>query len=168
MIFSATSSLGRHAANARFDHMMNFPRRVPFGKQAIVEISTSSIVGYAGADEFEFRGQNRLEFGYRLVEEARGFGYATEASRALLELARSEWQGELLAFIDPENVASRNVLMKTGFQLVDRVVAKDGTVDLYNCWIRFSAESLGSLVSCASTTRLSNWHPLRSVVRDGP
>lgn len=52
-----------------------------------------------------------------------------------LKLARSEWQGELLAFIDPENVASRNVLMKTGFQLVDRVVAKDGTVDLYNCWI---------------------------------
>jgi RimJ/RimL family protein N-acetyltransferase len=80
MVFSATGPLDREAANARFDHMMRFSREVPFGKQAIIEISTASVIGYVGADEFEFRGEIRFEFGYRLVRASRSLGYATEAS----------------------------------------------------------------------------------------
>jgi RimJ/RimL family protein N-acetyltransferase len=132
MVFSATGSLDRDSANTRFDHMMAFSRKVPFGKQAIIEIPTASVIGYVGVDQFEFRGESRLEFGYRLVQEARGLGYATEASHALLELASREWHGELFAFIDPENAPSRNVLVKTGFELVDRIVVKGGSADLYS------------------------------------
>ena len=68
----------------------------------------------------------------------------------------------------PKMFLPETFLMKTGFQLVDRVVAKDGTVDLYNCWIRFSAESLAPGELCVYNTAFKLAPPLRSVVRDGP
>jgi RimJ/RimL family protein N-acetyltransferase len=40
-----------------------------------------------GVDWIEFDGGRWLEWGYRLVPAARGRGYATEASLALLEVA---------------------------------------------------------------------------------
>ena len=83
MVYSATGALDRQAANGRFDHMMTFSREVAFGKQAIIETSTGSLIGYVGADGFDFGGKSRLEFGYRLVRASRGFGYATEAARAI-------------------------------------------------------------------------------------
>lgn len=135
MVFSAAGSLDREAANARFDHMMNFSREVPFGKQAIIEISTASTIGYVGADEFEFRGESRFEFGYRLVRPSRGLGYATEASSAILKVASQAWQGELLAFIDPANNVSRNVLVKTGFEFVESIAINTDAADLYSLWI---------------------------------
>jgi RimJ/RimL family protein N-acetyltransferase len=132
MVFAATGTLDREAANARFDHMMAFSRAVPFGKQAIIEISSDSVIGYVGADEFEFRGERRLEFGYRLVPTSRGVGYATEAARGLLKVASQVWDGELLAIVDPANGASRNVLVKTGFEFVERIEINVAAVDLYN------------------------------------
>ena len=132
MVYSATGPLDRLAANTRFDHMVVLARELVFGKQAIIETSTGSLVGYVGADEFEFGGERRLEFGYRLVREARGSGYATEAAHALLELAASEWRGELLALIDPANAASRNVLVKTGFEFVEHIKINGDRVDLYS------------------------------------
>ncbi len=135
MVFSATGALEPEAANERFDHMMAFLGKVPFGKQAIIEIATASLIGYAGADEFDFRGGCHLEFGYRLVREARGRGYATEASLAVVASAKTEWQGELLAIVDPDNGPSRNVLIKIGFEFVERTVIKDDRVDLYSLFL---------------------------------
>ncbi len=135
MLFSATGSLDRQAANSRFDHMMTFSREIAFGKQAVIETSTASLIGYVGADEFEFGGKSRLEFGYRLIRASRGFGYATEAASAILEVASQVWQGELLAFIDPHNGASRSVLVKTGFEFVEHIVINGDTAELYSRWI---------------------------------
>lgn len=135
MQFSATGSLDRQAANRRFDHMMTFSREIAFGKQAIIETSTASLIGYVGADEFEFGGKSRLEFGYRLVRASRGFGYATEAASAILEVASQVWQGELLAIVDPHNGASRHVLVKTGFEFVEHIVIDGDAAELYSRWI---------------------------------
>jgi RimJ/RimL family protein N-acetyltransferase len=104
------------SANARFDTMLQTAERVPFAKQPIVERSSGEIVGYSGAAWFEFEGAPRLEFGYRLVPSARGQGYATEAGVAVLALAVDSFRGELLAMIDPENVASKGVIGKLGFE----------------------------------------------------
>jgi RimJ/RimL family protein N-acetyltransferase len=57
-----------------------------FAKQPVIERSSGQVVGYAGVDRFVFEGQSRLEFGYRLVPQARGKGYATEAGRACWQL----------------------------------------------------------------------------------
>ncbi len=132
MVYSATGALDRQAANDRFDHMTTFLQEVAFGKQAITETSTGSLLGYVGADEFEFGGEKRLEFGYRLVRASRGLGYATEAASALLELTTHVWHGELLAIIDPHNGASRGVLVKTGFEFVEHIVVNGDRAELYS------------------------------------
>jgi len=103
------------SAHDRFDGMLRDAADIPFAKQPVIERATGTIVGYSGAASFDFAGTPRLEFGYRLVPEARGRGYATEAGRAVLAVASRTFRGELLAMIDPQNAASRNVITKLGF-----------------------------------------------------
>lgn len=114
MVFSA-GVLSEPQAHARFDRMLRNTSRAPFAKQPIIERSSSRIVGYCGVDWFIFEGEERPEFGWRLVPDARGRGYATEASRALLTEARRTFRGDVLAIIDFDNEASQNVARKLGF-----------------------------------------------------
>jgi RimJ/RimL family protein N-acetyltransferase len=102
-------------ARDRFDHMVTVCQAVPFGKQPVVELSSGLVVGYTGVDYIDLEGRSWLEWGYRLVPERRGIGYATEASRALLAKAHQTYAGELLAIIAPENLPSQNVCRKLGF-----------------------------------------------------
>lgn len=127
MVFSAgTMSLA--AANDRFDEMLENARDLPFAKQPVVLRETGQIVGYSGVAWFEYEDRRRLEFGYRLIPEARGRGHATEAGRAILDLAAESFDGELLAMIDPSNAASKRVAAKLGFEFwkIDEV---NGYVD---------------------------------------
>jgi RimJ/RimL family protein N-acetyltransferase len=116
------------SAHARFDEMVRTAREVPFAKQPVIERTTARIIGYSGVAWFEFEGERRLEYGYRLVPDARGRGYATEAGTALLALAAETFRGELLAMIDPENRASRNVIEKLAFTYWKLAVV-DGWLD---------------------------------------
>jgi RimJ/RimL family protein N-acetyltransferase len=126
MIFSS-QALTEEAANRRFDHMLAMCEIIPFSKQLIVERASGIVVGYTGVDYFTFEGEERLEWGYRLVPESRGLGYATEASRALLARAREAFSGELLAIIDPVNHSSQNVCRKLGFAFLKQAPV-DGDV----------------------------------------
>ena len=46
-------------------------------------------------------------------------------------MAKQVWRGELLAFIDPNNRASRNVLVKTGFEFVEPIMINGDRCELY-------------------------------------
>lgn len=107
--------LTEQEAEDRFDHMVAVCQTTPFGKQPVVELSSGLVVGYTGVDYIDIEGRTWLEWGYRLVPECRGLGYATEASQALLAKARQTHAGQLLAMIAPENLASQNVCHKLGF-----------------------------------------------------
>lgn len=109
-------ALSPSAAQARFDHMLATCASVSFAKQAIVELSSGTVVGYTGVDWFDIDGRRWLEWGYRLVPEARGRGYATEATRMLLDRAARDYRGEILAMIHPDNLPSQNVCRKLGFR----------------------------------------------------
>jgi RimJ/RimL family protein N-acetyltransferase len=130
MTFSG-QALSEEAAHRRFDHMLAMCEVVPFGKQPIVERASGLVVGYTGVDYFSFEGKQRLEWGYRLVPESRGVGYATEASRALLACADETFTGELLALIDPANHASQNVCQKLGFAFLKQVLVDGGVANCY-------------------------------------
>src|SRR5690349_14247377 len=105
MVFS-DGVLDAGGAHRRFDEMLVRAEEIPFAKQPVIERATGVIVGYSGVNTFEFEGESRLEWGYRLVPEARGKGYATEAGRALLDVAERTFHGEILAMIDPTNAPS--------------------------------------------------------------
>jgi RimJ/RimL family protein N-acetyltransferase len=132
MIFSS-QALTEEGANRRFDHMLAMCEVVPFSKQPIVELESGTVVGYTGVDYFSFEGQERLEWGYRLVPEARGFGYATEASLALLAHAHAHeaFSGELFAIIDPSNNSSQNVCRKLGFTFLKQSPVDGDIRNLY-------------------------------------
>jgi RimJ/RimL family protein N-acetyltransferase len=130
MVFSG-GVLDDEAANLRFDQMLERAAEISFAKQPVIERSSGTVIGYSGVDRFEFEGESRLEYGYRLVPEARGRGYATEAGLAVLAAAADTYQGEVLAFIDPANHPSRNVLRKLGFRFWKNVSWEGGPTDFY-------------------------------------
>lgn len=134
MIFSS-GVLTPARAHHRFDEMVTTGAELPFAKQPVIERSTGMIVGYAGVDWFDLEGRRLLEFGYRLVPEARGLGYATEASRALLAMAAQSYRGEILAIIDPTNQPSQNVARKLGFTFWKQAVVEDYLANLYRLHI---------------------------------
>ena len=119
------------SAHARFDQMLRNSEELPYAKQPVIERSTGMIVGYSGVAWFEFEGERRLEFGYRLVPDARGHGYATEAGRAVLALAAETFHGEFLAMIDPTNEPSQNVITKLGFTFWKQAMVDDYLDDIY-------------------------------------
>jgi RimJ/RimL family protein N-acetyltransferase len=130
MVFSS-GVLSPSAAHDRFDGMLARGGDLTFAKQPVIERASGNIVGYAGVDGFDFEGRRRLEFGYRLVPEARGLGYATEASRAILTTASESYRGEILAIIDPTNRASQNVARKLGFTFWKQAIVAGYLDNLY-------------------------------------
>ncbi len=126
MVYSLTGALDDAGANRRFDRMLAVADDLPFCKQPVIERATGTLIGYAGADLIDWRDERRLEWGYRLAEEARGKGYATEACQALLDQARETHDGEVvLGLIDPTNHRSRNVLRKLGFTYIEQTLFED-------------------------------------------
>ncbi|HEY3502373.1 MAG TPA: GNAT family N-acetyltransferase [Actinocatenispora sp.] len=59
-----------------------------------------------------------VEIGYGLVESARGHGYAAEALRALLELARSLGVRTVRGDADHDNIPSQRVMRAAGMHYV--------------------------------------------------
>ncbi len=109
------------SANARFDRMLALAQAVPYAKQPVIEKASGAIVGYSGVGTVVFDGLDRLEWGWRFVPEARGQGYATEATEALLAVADAHHDGEMLCIIDPTNQPSLRVADKVGFRWWRRV-----------------------------------------------
>jgi [ribosomal protein S5]-alanine N-acetyltransferase len=85
-----------------------------------------------GRDEFlgwamlkPIRNTPHVEVGYRMPQSSWGKGYATEATRAILDYAFNVLNlEEITAVTHPENAASQHVLTKSG-------LARDGTLN-YN------------------------------------
>jgi len=63
---------------------------------------------------------HEIEVGWAIVESRRGEGFATEAARAAIddafEHARPNYHGSIVAYIRPENAASRRVADKLGMR----------------------------------------------------
>lgn len=109
------------SANERFDRMLDLVELVAYTKQPVIERASGEIVGYTGVDSVRIDGMDRLEWGWRLVPSARGRGFATEATGALLGVADRLDDGEMLCLIAPSNRASHGVARKLGFRLSHRV-----------------------------------------------
>jgi RimJ/RimL family protein N-acetyltransferase len=143
MVFSA-GVLDSDSAHRRFDEMLQRAAELPFAKQPIIERRTGSIIGYSGVNTFEFEERLRLEYGYRLVPEARGKGYATEAGRALLTLAEETFSGEILAMIDSRNIPSQNVARKLGFLFWKQGVVDGFLVNLHSLCLPGRRPAIGA------------------------
>ena len=78
------------------------------------------VIGYCGLND-SGRGSGREpELAFELLRRVWGQGYATEASLAVIEWARSSGYARLWATVWEWNVASRRVLSKVGFTEAER------------------------------------------------
>lgn len=124
------------SANTRFDLMLLLAEEVPYAKQPVIERTSGILVGYTGVGSVLLDGVNRLEWGWRLVPEARGQGYATEATTALLSVADRVDDGEMLCLVDIDNHPSRRVADKVGFNWWRRIEWDDDPNDVTDALIR--------------------------------
>ena len=87
----------------------------PWAPRHIIRGSTAlGGIGFYGPPEPAADGVPEVEVGYGLVDEAPGWGFATEALRALL--AETDRLGvRVRASVEPGNTASIRVLAKCGF-----------------------------------------------------
>jgi RimJ/RimL family protein N-acetyltransferase len=130
MVYNGVAT-SEEAAHQRFDRMLERCRELRFAKQPVVERSSGVVVGYTGVDRLAFEAGEWLEWGYRLVPAARGRGYATEASAALLGLVPDRYRGEILGIIHPDNGPSHKVIRKLGFRYWRRGPVLGDERDLY-------------------------------------
>ena len=87
----------------------------PWGPRHIIRGTTAlGSIGFFGPPEEAPDGVPEVEVGYGLVEEAHGWGFATEALTAVL--VETDRAGvRVRASVAPENKASIRVLAKCGF-----------------------------------------------------
>jgi RimJ/RimL family protein N-acetyltransferase len=92
--------------------------RWPAGPYLICARETAELLGGTG---LAFETPERAMTGYVLAQDAWGRGYATECTKAMIEVARGCGVRELYAICHAQHAASAHVLEKCGFTL-DRVL----------------------------------------------
>jgi ribosomal-protein-alanine N-acetyltransferase len=92
-----------------------------YGNWAVTTHDSSEIIGWAG---LQFLPEtSETEVGYLLDKAHWGKGYATEAARASLEFGFKNFNFlEIIALVEPDNIASLKVAAKCGLVAVERKV----------------------------------------------
>ncbi len=96
------------------------------GLLAVERKAVGDTIGYCGLVDSE-HGAQEPELAFEFLRRFWGQGYATEASRAVLDWARASGFERLWASVWDWNTASRRVLAKVGFTETDREEAIYGT-----------------------------------------
>ena len=88
-----------------------------YGLWGAVLKSEDKLIGRCGIVRQEIDGDTMEELSYLLDREYWGHGYATEAAKAVVNLAAGKYQlARLIALILPENIGSIRVAEKCGFE----------------------------------------------------
>lgn len=104
--------LDREASDAFLARTMAFWDERGYGRCAVEEAGT--LLGFAGLGTHPIAGDD-VEIGWRLARHAWGRGLATEAARAVADLAFGPWGlSRLVAVMHPENAASLGVARNLG------------------------------------------------------
>lgn len=90
------------------------------GLLAMERRTAGDVIGYCGLAEGGPETEGEPELVYELLQRFWGHGYATEASWAVLDWARSSGHERVWATVWDWNTASRRVLAKLGFEETDR------------------------------------------------
>jgi ribosomal-protein-alanine N-acetyltransferase len=96
------------------------PPSSSLGLLAVQRKDAADVIGYCGLIDSGRAADGEPELAFELLRRAWGQGYATEASWAVLDWARSSGHERLWATVWDWNTASRRVLAKLGFTETDR------------------------------------------------
>ena len=92
-----------------------------FGQWVAILKETDEFAGQCGLTVQEVEGTEEVEIGYLFLRRFWGRGLATEAARAVKEYGFALGYPRLVSIIDPHNIASQRVAVKTGLALEKEV-----------------------------------------------
>ena len=101
-------------------------RRWPAGPYLVESRADGLLLGSSG---LSFKTPQFAVTGYVFARDAWGRGYATETLNAIISVARDLGVRRLDAMCHEEHVASRHVLEKCGFKLIDAVLSRFPNLD---------------------------------------
>lgn len=112
--FSAT--LNEAETEAFYNRIQDEFNRYHRGLYAVEIKTTGEFIGYVGLHEigFETDFTPGIEIGWRLAADYHNQGYATEAAKAVLKLAKESGIGRLYSFTAKINSPSERVMQKIG------------------------------------------------------
>jgi RimJ/RimL family protein N-acetyltransferase len=101
--------------DAGLDAMVDHWERRGFGNYVVHDRATGEPIGWAGLKETEVGGPGGVEVLYAIESSHWRRGIATEAARAVVEVARSIGLAALVCFTLVENVGSQRTMAAAGF-----------------------------------------------------
>lgn len=103
-------------------HIENYYHVYGYRLWALILKESGRLIGRCGLVWQEFDGERHLEMSYLLDREYWDRGFATEAARATVALAKERFGiKKLIAIIAQENIGSIRVAEKAGFSLERRI-----------------------------------------------
>ena len=106
----------REEAQKKFTSMLHNSGLDPlYGSFKVLEAAGSRLAGFAKLEISE-KNREEAELGFMLLPEFWGMGLGSEIAGILLDIARSDTHlRRVFAIIDPDNKASRKILVNNGF-----------------------------------------------------
>jgi [ribosomal protein S5]-alanine N-acetyltransferase len=109
-----------HSTVADLEESIRINQPSSIGLLAVERKAARDVVGYCGLIDSGRGSEGEPELAFELLRRVWGQGYATEASLAVLDWARSSGCERLWATVWEWNTASRRVLAKVGFTETER------------------------------------------------
>jgi len=109
-------ALSKEEAQKKFNSLLrNNELHKSFGSFKVIDAASSQVIGFSKLEITREKTQE-AELGYMLLPEFWGRGLGNEIAETLLDVAISDPNLiRVYANTDPNNVASRKILMKNGF-----------------------------------------------------
>lgn len=105
-------------------------------------ISQSQDNRFIGLGKIIMQNHKKAEIGYALLPASWGKGYGSEISQTLVEYASAiSYIKEIVAIIDPENRASKKILLKCGLELEETCTIDNLPAEVYKLKKTFSINS---------------------------
>lgn len=111
---------GGHPTVAELEDSIRTDQTWSTGLLAVERKAAGDVIGYCGLVDSGRGATGEPELAFELLRRVWGQGYATEASKAVLDWARSSGYERLWATVWEWNAASRRVLAKVGFTETER------------------------------------------------
>ncbi len=109
-----------HPSVAELEEWIRTNQPSSTGLLAVERKGVGDVIGYCGLIDSGRPSEGEPELAFELLRRFWGQGYATEASSAVIEWARSSGYERLWATVWDWNTASRRVLAKLGFTETER------------------------------------------------
>lgn len=131
MLHITGEPMSHDAASQRYEKLLALNAEHPDCGAFIVRLKENG--AYMGFGKAVYMEWDKVEIGYAMMPEHWGKGYGLEIGQAMKDFGlEMENVPELLALIDPQNEASRKILLKLGFVLRDSIPMDGAPCETYH------------------------------------